>query len=388
MAKKKYIAAVTLSLGIVLASSPAHAGPFDMLMGAITSMTTSISSTVANTMTGLKDVLVDSNAKNTKAQMAHKEALEDAKMEADAYRRHQLTVNPCETLAASAYAVSARQASRAKASSLQSEFSAYNQLTRVPGEAAMAALDRHSKSYCGEISQRLGVCTKNSGFPDADIQIGTVLSGAGMPGKGDDLVFTPEQVTAAKAYIATTVNPLPTQQVSKDTLSISGGQAYASMKLTEESRLSVMNAPFSDAVAWRSPVTVNGQAFGDIILSIWENMGGLAIISPDVYANLKKNKGQASYLLFQQTEVDRRYANPDWYMKVANISNSEQLQQEMLFMDALELSLFMEMLKRQEKIELLLATIGAIQHEDSGFRKKIEEKASTLNRANAQGRAR
>jgi hypothetical protein len=274
--------------------------------------------TVANSINALKDTLIQAQSDIADAMTKKAVALQEAGVRGAAPSRYQMATNAC----GSATLASGIQQGQANASGfssgVQSSLMNYNQNQPSQAKAAGAMYANHVNSYCDSVDVAAGRCTSKSGLPGGDIQVDSLLEGAGTPA----LTFNNDQQQAALEYIRNATNAIPSPKLPPELEKTPEGEAYVTMQLAEQSKLSIGQKAFSDALAIRLP--------------------GSGATSKE------------SWLESIKTEVDNRWANPNWHAQMAAAS-PEAVERERALMDALSLNLQMKRFLQGEKIELLLA---------------------------------
>jgi hypothetical protein len=266
--------------------------------------------------------------------------------------RYQLPPHDCVTLTAASKVVGAREQGEIISNDLGQGLAYRNLNAKSPKEESRAIFEKHISDYCGPGTAGLLDC-KSTGLPDADINIDSLLSGAGLPGKQRDYTFNEAQITAAKAYIKNVIDPLPLKNISPEIANQPAGQEYIVKQMARQGALSLASKPLVDALAWRTPL----KNLGLQLKQIWAQQEKIGISVPAGYQeNFKGN--DASPYAFLQTEVDRRAGNPQWLIDMG-ASSPEARATEAAYMQALQLQLSMNAIMRYEKIEALLGGIYA-----------------------------
>ncbi len=274
-------------------------------------------------------------------------------------QRYQLPPSDCTSMDSSSKIVGIRETQKKIANKLSQGLTYRNLNFGSPKRAVWEAYNTHKTDYCGESTSKLMQC-KSGTMPDADINIESLLSGAGEPGKATDYSFAYTQQKAAKAFIKNVVNPIPDEKISPELAKEQGGKAFIVKQLAKEAKMSLAAKPFIDALAWRTPI----KGLGTQLQRIWNETNKVGISVPAGFLQQFSGKKDASPLAFLQTEVDRRAGNSQWYVDMAKASPEARLT-ELAYMQALGLQLRMNELMRLEKIELLLGGIYAQKIEDS-----------------------
>lgn len=155
--------------------------------------------------------------------------------------------------------------------------------------------------------------------------------------------YTPDQITAAQAFVSNVVNPIPTQNIPKNWESTSHGKTFVAGQYIEQARASVAANSLNAAVAERTPI---------------QGLGSSAML----------NKADVSRLELIESQVRGRFESPVWYKMIAGLG-MENLLREVVKIGAFRAQMDLDNYKRNERIEAVLATHLAIAVEqDSGQR--------------------
>lgn len=247
-----------------------------------------------------------------------------AKAAANAGSRYQLPVHACTTLTNSSKIVGNREQGEMKSNDLGRGLAHRNLNSKSPKEEIRNIFQKHVSEYCGPGTAGLLDC-KPTDRPGADINVDSLLSGAGLPGKQRDYTFSDRQIEAAKAYIKMVIDPLPPPNISPDVANTPAGQEYVVKQLARQGELSLAAKPVIDALAWRTQL---------------------------------KGAGTQSPLAFLRAEIDRRAGNPQWLIAISK-SSPEARATAITYMRALQLQLDMDATLRKEKIEILFGGVYA-----------------------------
>jgi hypothetical protein len=266
--------------------------------------------------------------------------------------RYQLPPHDCVTLTGASKVVGAREQAEIISNNLGQGLAYRNLNSKSPKEESRAIFEKHISDYCGPGTAGLLDCEPTS-LPDADINVDSLLSGAGLPGKQRDYTFNESQIAAGKAYIKNVIDPLPVKNISPAIANQPAGQEYIVKQMARQGALSLGAKPFVDALAWRTPL----KNLGLQLKKIWAQQEKIGISVPAGYQDNFKGD-DASPFAFLLTEVDRRAGNPQWLIDMGK-SSPEARSTEAAYMQALQLQLSMNALLRYEKIEMLLGGIYA-----------------------------
>lgn len=346
---------LTVGLAFVLMTpgvSSANMAVIDAaVLGAVTAGTTTVTALLTQILNSINDgfnAVVAASGLQTKAQIASQGDLADATATVDTARtqtqeivravpEYELAPTPELTGGAADGSrlalVGAERIASVFAAQL-SDRTLYASSQRNGSAALLSAYQDFIKNY----DPRNG-----SSYPSADVMGQTLLNGAGKPGKASDHTFTPGQIAAAQRFIMNAVNLAPLPALSTSQEKTEAGRRYVAMSRAELAKAGIAQQSFVDALAWKTPVDGLPAKVG----SIWQSMSK-AITPTGTLTNDLSAEG------FLVGEVERRYANPQWYASVAAASPAA-LQREALFMHALDLRMRLIQIENGRKIELLLA---------------------------------
>lgn len=162
-------------------------------------------------------------------------------------------------------------------------------------------------------------------MPNADVNVGSLLDGAGPIGKDESMTFTNEQVEAAGRYIMNAISANPPEALTGRALETEEGRKFEMMRREMLSRTSLAQRIHADALAYRTGL---------------QSLGG------------------ASYKEFISSQINSRYGNKDYLKSLASAGgDSRALVLEGLYMQGLALRMQELELKHLEKIELALGQI-------------------------------
>lgn len=194
-------------------------------------------------------------------------------------------------------------------------------------------------------------------YPNGDVSTDTLLNGAGKPGKVTDYTFNQAQVEAATRYLLNATNVTPLPSLTEKQSGTEEARRYIAMQRIEQARAGVFYKSFADALAWREPVPGLAEKTG----AMWRAMS--KVVAP----NGQLPDGNISTLGFLAGEVQRRYANPNWYVAIARASPAAVMR-EQTFMQALDMQLRLVQMQQMEQIGLVLAQSGMNQLQSSTTR--------------------
>ncbi|MCP5458716.1 MAG: hypothetical protein H6971_03670 [Gammaproteobacteria bacterium] len=290
---------------------------------------------------------------------------------------YQLPAGGCESATAGDSAGPARDR-------VESYLRAFNHLRREErtGAAATQALfAAQVEHYCTEDDVGSHGCTAAGDRPDAPFQTETLLSGSGLGEEVDPthpntflpevLSFDDDRITDARRFIDNAVDPLPIDDIDEKLRETPAGKSFWLRRKLYEGRLSASRFSFNHALAWRMPAA----ALKGWLLQVWEESKA----TEHREALIEQLPEQISYLEMLKTEVDRRYASPQWYAGIAGNHSSANLR-ELVYMQALALNLSYLQLRQGERIELLLARLNVGGAQDQERTDLQTERAAAVNR--------
>lgn len=250
------------------------------------------------------------------------------KVRADAQSKYKLSPRVCyESAGGSATAVAVGE-TRETLNDLNRGF-ADRTLFTPSSQAAIGKIYKdHADKYCSHQDADLGRCASTA---DAKMQNADVLAGSIFESSS----YTPQQIDAAKAFMANVVNPIPSQNIPKDWEATPAGQSFVAGQYIEQARASVAANSFNAAIASRIPIA---------------GLGSGALL----------NKADVSELELMESQVRGRFESSEWYKMLAGFS-SENLMREANKMMALNSRIDMGSYQQMERIETILATQLAIE---------------------------
>lgn len=380
--KKSIVAAIALAF--LSAPAPARAGADTAaIIGAVTAaknflgnnmtavkdflgnnmlnMQKLLATVMANTTNDLKNIMVSQNAKAVEGQIQMQADIEQKKAETRAEEKFlRMPPGVCESMSASAMASGARGAARGGAKRLSQEIMERNEVMPNKLTASMETVNTHYEKYCGETDSNIFKrCNTSPTMPNADVDIASITDGAGPKGVGSAPAFSKEQSDAAKAYVNNTTNGQPLPLLTPDLEKTVPGRDYLAARYADQAKMSLATKPMAMSIANNEPAKINGVKLGAHIKSIWENMEKNGTVIPEEMRRaLANNNDEASYNFFLQTEVDRRFSNPRWYIEMYS-AEPEAVAREHAFMSALQLHMTHDLMRQAEMTNLILGGIYA-----------------------------
>lgn len=258
------------------------------------------------------------------------------KARADAQTRYEPSPRQCYEAAGGA-GVGVAQAGAAQAlRSFNTDFAKRTLFTPNTSAAVGKLYDDHVNKYCSQQDADLGRCSRpvDPSMQNADVRADATLNTSS---------YTPDQITAAQAFVSNVVNPIPTQNIPKNWESTSHGKTFVAGQYIEQARASVAANSLNAAVAERTPI---------------QGLGSSAML----------NKADVSRLELIESQVRGRFESPAWYKMIAGLG-MENMMREVVKIMALQTSMDFDRYKKTERIEAVLATQLAISVEqDSAVR--------------------
>jgi len=350
-------------------NSAAIASQTSTITGAMTMQTNTLAKAITASSKATRDISTGVAAKVADDSNRKAVGRKLAETTAKAGSRYQLPTHDCFSLTNSSKLIGSREISKIRADTLSRGLTYRNlNAATAPKEESRKIFSKHLTQYCGDQTADLLGCKKTT-LPDADITVGSLLMGAGLPGKSRDYTFSDRQVDAGKSYIKNVISALPEQHITPEAAKLPAGQALMVKQMSKQAKLSLAAKPFVDSLAWRSPQ----PGLGGQIAKIWAAEKQIGISVPPDFKGKFQGTDAASPYSFLQTEVDRRAGNPQWLIDFGK-SSPEARVTEQGYMQALQLQLSMNQIMRMEKIELLLGGIYA-QLVESGPEEKALRKA-------------
>lgn len=166
-------------------------------------------------------------------------------------------------------------------------------------------------SYCTEEEAKAyggtGMCPGVSALPGGDIEVRSLVDGAGQPGKTPELTFTQEQTDAAMAYVNNSAKHDVGRSPGKGEIQTATGQQYQGLLTQYKAIQSAAAQSQLDMVAASQPLDATRDALTE----------ARQAPSAETYYQLTasaqaKQTGEMSEREFETFEVGRRYANTAW----------------------------------------------------------------------------
>jgi hypothetical protein len=166
-------------------------------------------------------------------------------------------------------------------------------------------------AYCTEEEAKLyggtGMCPGVSQLPGGDIEVRSLLDGAGQRGKAPDLTFTQEQTDAAMAYVSNSAKHDAGRTPGKGEIQTATGQEYQGLLTQYKSIQSAATQPQLDMVAASQPLDATKEAITEALQT-----PSAQSYFQETASSQAKQSGAMSEREFESFEVGRRYANTAW----------------------------------------------------------------------------
>lgn len=244
------------------------------------------------------------------------------KARAEAQVKYELSPRVCfETAGGSSATVAAGEV-RETLNDLNRDFAKRTLFTPNTSAAVAKLYDDHAAKYCSQQDADLGRCSAvDPKLQNADVRADVMLNTSS---------YSPQQIEAARAFVANVANPMPTQNIPKDWEKTAQGKMFVAGQLIEQGRASVAANSLNTAIAARTPI---------------QGLGSSAML----------NKADVSELELMESQVRGRFESPAWYKMIAGFS-LENLLREANKMQALKLWMDLKSYQQMERVETVLAT--------------------------------
>lgn len=148
------------------------------------------------------------------------------------------------------------------------------------------------------------LCPQVSPLPGGDIELRSLMDGAGAVGKAPDLTFNQEQVDAAMAYMKNSSRHDAGRTPGKGDIQSATGREYQGLLTQYKSIQSAASQPQLDLIAASQPNPATREALGESLQSPSASQYFSATASPEA-----QKSGVMSEREYEAFEVGRRYAN-------------------------------------------------------------------------------
>ncbi|WP_176059963.1 conjugal transfer protein TraW [Paraburkholderia sp. BCC1876] len=327
------------------------------LGSSLSTLLNEIDTDIASVGSKMSDSVVQ--ASNTQREMAL-EVQRQQEMDQVA-RETELPIDPCAT-SSSNYALQAVRDAASKSSLLRPGGShvgspvldnALNSPAPSIEASRRASASIHNDNYCSALELKLGYAgCKASTMPDGDADVDSVFIGAGMPGKGVDLTFTPQQTEAARAYARMSIDPQPPENITRAEASTETGKMYIAMQKAHQANMSSAMKPMNDLIASRMPFASSAQLIQDL-----KQSDAAAQYFNATASSVAKSTGTMSLAELEDFEAGRRWRNPYWQIEFGAVADPTKLLRELLFSTAFLAEQTHEHVELQRQTNVLLGQL-------------------------------
>lgn len=236
---------------------------------------------------------------------------------------------------ASGVATAVGRNSRAGASRLSSGQGVKNSVVRKtvaslsvpPRQGGYRSAAMHA-SYCtpGEAEQYGGtdLCPRVSEMPGGDIELRSLMDGAGAVGKAPDLTFNQDQIDAGMAYMKNSARHDGGRVPGKGEIQSATGREYQGLITQYNAIKSAASQPQLDIIAASQANSATREALAETLKSPSASQYFDSTASPEA-----QRTGQMSEREFEAFEVGRRYANTAYETDLQQMSG-DNLAREMV----------------------------------------------------------
>lgn len=281
---------------------------------------------------------ITANGQLADAQHESQKAMIIAKAEPEIYSSYEMAPNPCVTAGTAEAAVLVGNGAQMNTSRQLKDLTDRTIRAGNADSNKILAANNYLRNY------------SQGAMQNADILASSLLAGAGNGGepKPRDYTLSQQQMYAAQAYIAniTTTNALPAL-LSRSQMESDEGKKYLAMMRAEAAQLSLPFYSFANALSELLPIQGLGQRMGNA----WRESAGRILGRTDQLPD------DISPAHFKNAEVERRFANPQWYVDISSASPAA-VQREQAFMQALMIKQQADMADALKRIELLMAQVA------------------------------
>lgn len=225
------------------------------------------------------------------------------------------------------------QQSRVSASKLSRGHGVKNEVIRktlsgVPAtsrEGGYRSASLHA-AYCSpEEFARYGgtdLCPRVSSMPNGDVEMRSLIDGAGDLNKTPDLTFTQDQIDAAMAYMKNSVRHDVGQTPGKGDIQSTTGKEYQGLMAQYKAIQSASEQPQLDIISASQANPATHEALAETLKSVSAKYYFDAIASKEA-----KRSGVMSEREFESFQVGRRYANTYYEADLQAMSESNLLRE-------------------------------------------------------------
>ncbi len=181
-------------------------------------------------------------------------------------------------------------------------------------------------SYCtAEEAARYGgtdLCPAVSSMPGGDIEMRSLIDGAGAVGKPPDLTFNQDQIDAAMAYMKNSARHDVGRTPSKGEIQSATGRQYQGLMTQHKAILSAASQPQLDLIAASQANPSTQQALSEALKS----PSAAKFFASTASAEAQRT-GQMSEREFESFEVGRRYANTEYETDLQQMSGDNLMRE-------------------------------------------------------------
>ncbi|WP_202305922.1 conjugal transfer protein TraW [Dryocola clanedunensis] len=191
------------------------------------------------------------------------------------------------------------------------------------------------------------VCKGLSTMPGADIQLATLIDGAGKPGKAPDLTFNQQQTDAAVAYALNSSARAAGRQLGKGEVKSATGQQYTGLMTRYNAINDAGREPMLSMIAQSQPQEATRAALKEAL-----NTPSAKAYYDETASPQARKTGLMSAREFEQFEVGRRYANTA-YLTDLQAMSGDNLTREFVRVQSLQNWLLLGIKQQLQKTALL-----------------------------------
>lgn len=180
----------------------------------------------------------------------------------------------------------------------------------APREGGTLSATLHAGYCTAEEATRYGgtaLCPQVSALPGGDIELRSLLDGAGAPGKTPELTFTPAPVDAAMAYMKNSARHDAGAALGKGEGLTTTGREYQGLLTQYRAIQSAASQPQLEMIAASQPNPATREALAEALQSPSAHKYFSATAS-----EAARRAGVMSEREYEAFEVGRRYANTAW----------------------------------------------------------------------------
>ncbi len=219
-----------------------------------------------------------------------------------------------------------------------------------PRQGSYRSAAMHAGYCTAEENKRYGgtdLCPGMSSMPGGDIELRSLLDGAGDVGKAPDLTFTQAQIDAGMAYMKNSAKPDPGRTPGKGDIQSATGREYQGQLTQFNAIQSAAAQPQLDMIAASSP----NPATRDVLREALQSPS-----ASEYFASTASQEAQRTGVMsereFEAFEVGRRYANTAYESDLAAMSG-DNLVREMVRVQSLGNWLALGIRNEQRKANII-----------------------------------